>query len=117
VIHFCMIFRTAPAGSATPQGTTCRTRDVAQELRWIGEGGSQVGVPAPVIPTRRPAPRLAWSVAAIAAVAAVAATVIAWRIYRIIEAPQVMRFSAPNTISARPTETYGTIAISPGRRS
>ncbi|HEX4932947.1 MAG TPA: hypothetical protein VFV33_07205, partial [Gemmatimonadaceae bacterium] len=30
--------------------------------------------------------------------------------------PQVMRFSAPNTISTRPTDTYGIIAISPDGR-
>ena len=63
-----------------PEDRWQSARDVAQELRWIGEGGSQAGVPAPVIATRRPASRLAWSVATIAAVVAVAATVIAWRI-------------------------------------
>jgi serine/threonine-protein kinase len=99
-----------------PEDRWQSARDVAQELRWIGEGGSQVGMPAVAIATRRSTPRLAWSVATIAAVVAVAATVMAWRISRSIEAPQVMRFSAPNTISTRPTETYGTIAISPDGR-
>jgi eukaryotic-like serine/threonine-protein kinase len=99
-----------------PEDRWQSARDVAQELRWIGEGGSQAGMPAPVIATRRSTPRLAWSVAAMAAIVAVAATVIAWRTYRSIEAPQVMRFSAPNTISSRPTETYGAITISPDGR-
>jgi len=43
-------------------------------------------------------------------------TLAAWRMYRRIEAPQVMRFFAPNTITSRPVETYGTIAISPDGR-
>jgi eukaryotic-like serine/threonine-protein kinase len=99
-----------------PEDRWQSARDVAQELRWIGEGGSQVGIPAPVIATRRSTPRLGWIVAAIAAVAAVVAGWMAWRMYRRIEAPQVMRFSAPNTITTRPTETYGAIAISPDGR-
>jgi eukaryotic-like serine/threonine-protein kinase len=97
-----------------PEDRWQSARDIAQELRWIGEGGSQAAMPASVIATRRPA--LAWSIATIAAVVAVAAMVIAWRKDRNIEAPQVMRFSAPNTISTRPVETYGTIAISPDGR-
>jgi eukaryotic-like serine/threonine-protein kinase len=99
-----------------PEDRWQSARDVAQELRWIGEGGSQLGVPAAVVAAPRRASRLAWSVAAIAAIVAVAAAAIAWRMSRSIEAPQVMRFSAPNTISTRPTETYGTIAISPDGR-
>src|SRR5918994_1775011 len=99
-----------------PEDRWQSARDVAQELRWIAEGGSQAGVAAPVIATRRSNVRLAWSVAAIAAVVAIAAALAAWRIYRSIEAPQVMRFSAPNTITSRPVETYGTIAISPDGR-
>jgi eukaryotic-like serine/threonine-protein kinase len=90
--------------------------DVAQELRWVGEGGSQVGVPAPVAATKRSDARLAWSAAAVAIVVAIVATLMAWRVVRSIGAPQVMRFSAPNTLSSRPVETYGAIAISPDGR-
>src|SRR5918994_5343192 len=36
-----------------PEDRWQSARDVSQELRWIAEGGSQVGVAAPVIPTRR----------------------------------------------------------------
>src|SRR5262245_35059675 len=99
-----------------PEDRWQSARDLAQELRWIGEGGSQVGVPAPVAATRRPDVRLAWSAAAIASVLAVSAAFVAWRAVRSIEAPQVMRFSAPNTITSRPAETYGAIAISPDGR-
>src|SRR5262249_34308331 len=90
--------------------------DVAQELRWIAQGGSQVGISAPVIAIRRHTLRLAWSVAAIAIVVAIVSALMAWRALRSVEAPQVMRFSAPNTLSSRPAETYGTIAISPDAR-
>ena len=40
--------------------------DVAAELRWIAEAGSQVGAPAPVVSRRKNRERLAWVVAAIA---------------------------------------------------
>ena len=65
-----------------PEDRWQSARDVAQELRWIGEGGSQLGVPAPVVATRRATPRLAWSIAAIAAVVAVVAGWMAWRMAR-----------------------------------
>lgn len=45
-------------------------RDVAVELRWIAEAGSQAGVAAPVAKRRRSRERLAWAVAAIALLAA-----------------------------------------------
>jgi len=55
-------------------------------------------VPAPVVATKRSNVRLAWGAAATAIVLAVVAAFIAWRAVRSIEAPQVMRFSAPNTV-------------------
>ena len=44
--------------------------DVRLQLQWIAEGGSQAGVPAPVVARRRSRERLAWTVAAAALVAA-----------------------------------------------
>jgi eukaryotic-like serine/threonine-protein kinase len=38
--------------------------DVASELRWIGEAGSQAGVPAPLALRRRSRERLAWGLVA-----------------------------------------------------
>jgi eukaryotic-like serine/threonine-protein kinase len=99
-----------------PEDRWQSARDVAQELRWIAAGGSQVGVAAPLAASRRAQPRLAWGVAAIAALVAVVAGGMAWRAARRVEAPRVMRFSAPNTITSRPVETYGAIAISPDGR-
>src|SRR5512143_3989760 len=49
--------------------------DVASELRWIGEAGSQAGVAATVTLRRSTRERLAWAVAAVATVAAVALAV------------------------------------------
>lgn len=45
--------------------------DVLLDLKWIAEGGSRAGVPAPVSARRRGAARLAWSIAALALGAAV----------------------------------------------
>jgi len=44
--------------------------DVLLQLRWIAEGGSVAGVPAPVSARRRSRERLAWALFAVAAVAA-----------------------------------------------
>jgi serine/threonine-protein kinase len=98
-----------------PEDRWQTARDVAQELRWVGEARSQPGVAAPVLAPRGNRARVAWSIAAVAAVLAVAAIVAVWRATR-VERPRVMRFSAPNTITARPADTYGIIAISPDGR-
>jgi hypothetical protein len=47
--------------------------DIAEELRWIGEAGSQAGVAAPAIGRRKTREALAWTIAALAAVIALAA--------------------------------------------
>jgi serine/threonine protein kinase/Tol biopolymer transport system component len=39
--------------------------DVCDELKWIAEGGSQAGVPVPLLTKRKNRERLAWSVAAL----------------------------------------------------
>jgi Tol biopolymer transport system component len=49
--------------------------DVLLELRWIAEGGSQAGVPAPMAARRRSRERTAWLVAAAMAAAAIAIAV------------------------------------------
>src|SRR5216683_83658 len=46
--------------------------DVMLQLKWIAEGGSQAGVPAPLVARRKGRERLAWSVAAVLALATVA---------------------------------------------
>ncbi|MGH7337269.1 MAG: hypothetical protein ACREI7_06815, partial [Myxococcota bacterium] len=46
--------------------------DVRLQLAWIAEGGSQIGLPAPVVQHRKNRERLAWGAAAVATVAAAA---------------------------------------------
>ena len=48
--------------------------DVATQLRWIAEGGSQVGVPAPVVAHRKSRERVAWALAGVLALVATAAS-------------------------------------------
>jgi Tol biopolymer transport system component/predicted Ser/Thr protein kinase len=69
--------------------------DVVQQLRWIGEAGSQAGVPAPVAERRRSRERLAWTVAAIAAVLGAALGFLAARLGRRVEPLQVRLKIAP----------------------
>jgi Tol biopolymer transport system component len=46
--------------------------DVMLQLKWIAEGGSQAGVPAPLVARRKSRERLAWGVAALLALATIA---------------------------------------------
>jgi Tol biopolymer transport system component/predicted Ser/Thr protein kinase len=46
--------------------------DVLLQLRWIQEGGSVAGVPAPVAARRRGRERIAWALSGVAALAAIA---------------------------------------------
>ncbi|HEX5854746.1 MAG TPA: protein kinase [Thermoanaerobaculia bacterium] len=46
--------------------------DVMLQLKWIAEGGSQAGVPAPVVAKRKGRERLAWGVAAVLALSTIA---------------------------------------------
>ena len=86
--------------------------DVAEELRWIGEAGSQAGVSAPLAIRRRVRERLAWSVAAALAVAVAILAPLYWRAAS--RKPQLMRFSIPLPPN---TDTFrfdsGGLALSP----
>jgi len=86
--------------------------DVWLELRWIAEGGSQAGVPAPVAARRRGRSRLAWMVAAAAGIAA--AGFAAAFFMRAPAPPTQVRFSigAPNGLRG-----MGSPKISPDGRT
>lgn len=86
--------------------------DIAEELRWIGEVGSQAGASAPLVKRRRVRERLAWSVAAALAVAVAVLAPLYWRAAS--RKPQLMRFSIPLPPN---TDTFrfdnGGVALSP----
>ena len=73
-----------------PDERWSNAHDLKLQLQWIAEGGSQVGVPAPVSARRKNRERLAWLVAGLALVIA-GVFAFLW-IQRAPEAPQVVRF-------------------------
>ncbi len=66
--------------------------DVKRELEWIAEGGSSVGLPAPVAARRKSRERLAWVVAALAAAVAAALGVGVGFMLRAPAEPRQVRF-------------------------
>ena len=69
--------------------------DVADELRWISDAGSQAGVAASTSISRRSRERMAWIVAALLAIGLAAAAVYIARNRR--EAPPTYSFTVPTT--------------------
>jgi eukaryotic-like serine/threonine-protein kinase len=65
-----------------PEDRIQTAHDVRLQLQWISDGGSQAGVPAPVVQRRRSRERLAWTIAAAALVAAAALGAIVLRAAR-----------------------------------
>jgi hypothetical protein len=89
--------------------------DVANELRWIGEAGSQAGVPATLSLRRRSRERLAWTLVAVLATASVVG--IAWalnlrRVAREAERPFRTELVPPPDIDVA-TVASGAVALSP----
>ena len=58
-----------------PEDRFQTAHDVKLQLQWIAEGGSQAGLPAPLVARRKNREKLAWIVAALALLAAGLATV------------------------------------------
>jgi len=67
--------------------------DIKLQLEWIAEGGSQAGLPAPVVARRKNREKLAWGVAAAALLAAAALGFGFWR--RAPKPSRVVRFEVP----------------------
>ncbi|MGD8413181.1 MAG: protein kinase [Candidatus Latescibacterota bacterium] len=83
--------------------------DVALQLKWIDEGGSQAGVPRPVTVKRRSRERIAWMVAAAASVFAAVLAGVAF--YRTPEKPSSsIRFNIEAPTGA---VSFGSPRISP----
>src|SRR3989442_2166311 len=55
-----------------PEDRWQTAHDVMLELKWVAEGGSQAGVPAPVVARRKNRERIAWALFAAASLAAAA---------------------------------------------
>jgi Tol biopolymer transport system component len=57
-----------------PEDRWQNAADLASELKWVAESGSQAGVPAPVVSRRRSRERLGWIVAAVLLLATIGLT-------------------------------------------
>jgi Tol biopolymer transport system component len=87
--------------------------DVGLQLKWIAEGGSQVGVPKPVASRRRSRERTAWIVAGVSVIAALLLAAL-WVLAPEPEPPMAMRFA----IEAPPgVVSFGSPRISPDGRT
>jgi Tol biopolymer transport system component len=93
--------------------------DVANELRWIGEAGSQAGARTPLTRRRRSRERLAWALAATLAVAGAAGVV--WGLGQrraAREAERLFRSELVPPPDIRVAEVYnGALALSPDGRA
>jgi Tol biopolymer transport system component len=92
------------------------THDVAEELKWIAEGGSQAGLPAPVIARRKSRERVAWVVAGVCLLAAIFFAVVHFR-QTTVEARPMRFFVFPpeeTTIAFGPSAPQ--VAVSPDGR-
>ena len=77
-----------------PEDRFQTAHDIRLQLQWIAEGGSQVGLPAPVAKRRKSREKLAWGLAAAAAVAAVSLGIGFMR--RAPARPRLIRFEIAN---------------------
>jgi Tol biopolymer transport system component len=91
--------------------------DIRLELEWLAQGGSQVGVAAPVAHRRRARERWAWTTALVAAIAAFAAGAVAWRLAKVPRPPLFASITAPSGVTMTfAGEDCGSLTISPDGR-
>jgi len=76
-----------------PEDRFQTAHDVKLQLQWVQEGGSEAGLPAPVVARRKNREKVAWVVAAVAIAAAAAATY-GWA-RRAPKPPRLVRFEVP----------------------
>jgi len=69
--------------------------DVASELRWVGEAGSQAGAPAVVGLRRKNRERLAWAVAAVVAILLAVVSILLWNSSNRQQAALRVHFNLP----------------------
>ncbi len=99
-----------------PEDRWQSAHDVASELRWLSEAGSQAGVSTSVTLRRRTRERLAWGAAAICAIAAIGATAAWVRNQPPPPEPFLATLETPADSALLPFDLLG-LALSPdGRR-
>jgi Tol biopolymer transport system component len=86
--------------------------DLLVQLKWIIEGGSKLGVPAPAIGRRKKQDRIVWAAAAAALVVAIALTLWALPSVRSAPASPAVRFG----VAGLPPQTNIPISMSPDGR-
>jgi eukaryotic-like serine/threonine-protein kinase len=100
-----------------PEDRWQTAHDVMLELKWVAEGGSRAGLPAPVVTRRRSRERLAWIIAA--ALAAAVATLGVLQLRKPRSAPAVVRSTVLPPEKAAFTfvgQGGGPVAVSPDGR-
>ena len=87
--------------------------DIATQLRWISEGGSQVGLAAPVIVRRKHREWMAWAIAALALISA-AILAAMWRREATVPRPRIeLTMTAPADQQFFMAGTGESFALSP----
>ena len=93
-----------------PEDRWQTARDLLLELRWIAEGGSQAGVPAPVVSHRKTRERTSSAIAGVLALIAIASTI--GYVQRAPKPTQPIRLSAELGADATLSTTdYGADAV------
>jgi Tol biopolymer transport system component/predicted Ser/Thr protein kinase len=101
-----------------PEDRWQTAHDVMLELKWVAEGGSAAGLPAPVVARRKSREKLAWTLAALFAVGGIASAVFAVRFWRAAAQTRTVRASVmpPPKSSFRFFGLSGAMALSPDGR-
>jgi tRNA A-37 threonylcarbamoyl transferase component Bud32 len=100
-----------------PDARRQTAHDVMLELQWIAEGGSQAGVPAPVVAHRKNRERLAWGLVGVAVAAAIVLGFVAFRRPAPVVHPARFIVQAPEGAAfADEQNNGGASAISPDGR-
>jgi hypothetical protein len=95
-----------------PRQRVQTARDLASQIHWIAQGGSQVGLPMPVVAQRQTRDRLVWAAVAVGLLVAAGLTPSALSSFRSVPDPEPVRFTVPGV----PTRVEAPIAITPDGR-
>jgi serine/threonine protein kinase len=89
--------------------------DLLLQLRWVVEGGSAAGVPAPVVAHRRNRERVAWTAFSIATLLLLASVVPTWRYFHPAVDERQIQFSIPTPGSPDPSSLVPPVVSPDGR--